>query len=415
VANSGADNIAIIDVGTQTVTHTLQIPKIQCMLQTPTGPTPAPTPPFAVSPQRLAINGESGHLYVTTAACAVLSASTTSHSFTEIPDLSARQQNDIVSSATGMLAYVANASQHTIDVLDVGEQTVTKRITGITNPTSIAVAPTESKLYVTDSDADTVSLVDLVLQAVTSTTAVGEGPRGMALSTDGKQLYIASTGRYPQFRGRLSILDTRRFAIVRDLEMAEGPQRIVVSPDGNHLYVLRSGLPEKSHGSVVVVETASLVAESTVPVGRGPQDIDISPNGSLIYVTNFDDDTVSVIDTTMSYSVQTIMFPDCRRLSTCDHIPCPPGSGRCQPVGVRVVGECDGFPSETPTPAIGCVGDCNHDGVVTVDEIVTAVNILLNGTNTSECVLVDQNNDGSVSVDEVIQGVRSVLLGCRGE
>lgn len=71
----------------------------------------------------------------------------------------------------------------------------------------------------------------------------------------------------------------------------------------------------------------------------------------------------------------------------------------------------------TPTPSaspllLRCPGDCNRDGSVTVDEIITAVQIMLGTTVLHTCQDADIDGDGSITVDEVVQGVNSALSGC---
>jgi subtilase family serine protease len=59
-----------------------------------------------------------------------------------------------------------------------------------------------------------------------------------------------------------------------------------------------------------------------------------------------------------------------------------------------------------------CAGDCNNDGSITVDELLTTVNIALGVTPASECQSVDANGDGEVTVDEIIQALNRALNGC---
>ncbi len=67
----------------------------------------------------------------------------------------------------------------------------------------------------------------------------------------------------------------------------------------------------------------------------------------------------------------------------------------------------------TPTPEAGaCVGDCGEDGAVTVDEIITGVNIALGVTQPSMCPQFDPSGDGQVTVDEILQAVNAALTGC---
>ena len=58
-----------------------------------------------------------------------------------------------------------------------------------------------------------------------------------------------------------------------------------------------------------------------------------------------------------------------------------------------------------------CPGDLNGDGSVTVNEIVTAVNALLNGCAAGPCP-GDLNGDNMVTVDEVVKAVSAALGGC---
>ncbi|HVN84639.1 MAG TPA: hypothetical protein VMW17_07330 [Candidatus Binatia bacterium] len=74
-------------------------------------------------------------------------------------------------------------------------------------------------------------------------------------------------------------------------------------------------------------------------------------------------------------------------------------------------------PSATPTPTASqtpsrCDGDCDGSGRVTVDEVVTAVNIALDSVSITDCMAADVNGDGQVSVDELVHAVNSALNGC---
>jgi len=70
----------------------------------------------------------------------------------------------------------------------------------------------------------------------------------------------------------------------------------------------------------------------------------------------------------------------------------------------------------TPTPtqpaSSGCVGDCNGDEMVAVNELVTGVNIALGNASVDTCPSFDTNEDGTVAVNELIGGVNSALDGC---
>ena len=58
-----------------------------------------------------------------------------------------------------------------------------------------------------------------------------------------------------------------------------------------------------------------------------------------------------------------------------------------------------------------CVGDCNGDGRVTVDELVISVTLAL-GIGNTLCDAFDANHDGSIAINEIILGVNNLLNGC---
>jgi hypothetical protein len=76
----------------------------------------------------------------------------------------------------------------------------------------------------------------------------------------------------------------------------------------------------------------------------------------------------------------------------------------------------------TPTPtctdakaagcALRCVGDCDQDGSVTVDELILGVNIALGITAIDVCPSFDANSDGAVTVDDLIAAVNRAMTDC---
>jgi hypothetical protein len=65
-----------------------------------------------------------------------------------------------------------------------------------------------------------------------------------------------------------------------------------------------------------------------------------------------------------------------------------------------------------PAQAQQCVGDCNGDGMVAINELIIGVNIALGSQPASACPSFDVNGDGMVTINELIQGVNNALNGC---
>jgi len=68
-------------------------------------------------------------------------------------------------------------------------------------------------------------------------------------------------------------------------------------------------------------------------------------------------------------------------------------------------------PSPTPTP-LPCVGDCNQDQVVTVDDLLIMVNIALGSASLSICPEGDASGDSHITVGELLAAVNNALSGC---
>jgi hypothetical protein len=67
----------------------------------------------------------------------------------------------------------------------------------------------------------------------------------------------------------------------------------------------------------------------------------------------------------------------------------------------------------TPSTPVGvCVGDCNGNREVAVNELITGVNIALDQAPLSACPSFDASGDGGVAVNELISAVSNALNGC---
>jgi hypothetical protein len=73
----------------------------------------------------------------------------------------------------------------------------------------------------------------------------------------------------------------------------------------------------------------------------------------------------------------------------------------------------DGAGNFTIRPDV-CVGDCGESGGVTVDEIITLVNIALGNARIDDCLAGDVNGDRQISVDEILAAVNNALTDCAG-
>jgi len=94
--------------------------------------------------------------------------------------------------------------------------------------------------------------------------------------------------------------------------------------------------------------------------------------------------------------------------------PTPSATPSSSPTGTPV-------PTSTPTPILTptftpspprCVGDCNNDGVVTVDEILMLVDFALQGASPLGCPVSDEDGNQQITLDEILTAVHNALNGC---
>jgi len=73
-------------------------------------------------------------------------------------------------------------------------------------------------------------------------------------------------------------------------------------------------------------------------------------------------------------------------------------------------------PSDTPStpePTPGeCVGDCDGNGTVAVNELVTGVIIALDQAPLANCPSLDRNGNEDIEINELVRGVGNLLEGC---
>ena len=66
----------------------------------------------------------------------------------------------------------------------------------------------------------------------------------------------------------------------------------------------------------------------------------------------------------------------------------------------------------SPAQAQSCVGDCDLNAEVTVDEVILAINVALGDKPISTCASGDSNSDDAIDVSEIMQSVSNLLEGC---
>jgi len=70
------------------------------------------------------------------------------------------------------------------------------------------------------------------------------------------------------------------------------------------------------------------------------------------------------------------------------------------------------FENLTISEGMACVGDCDRNGEVRINELTLGVAIALGNTDADQCRAIDQNRDQRVAVHELVAAVRAAVEGC---
>jgi len=145
----------------------------------------------------------------------------------------------------------------------------------------VAVGP-DGRIYVTNSGANTLTVVDPTSGAL-STTKVGRNPTAVAIDEQGR-VWVANTED-----GSVTVLNADG-AVVRTVSVGTAPTSLVVK-DG-FAYLTNYGDDSVS----VIAANDDFMVHTISNVGSGPIDLAINPIDGFLYVTNFDGGTITVVN-----------------------------------------------------------------------------------------------------------------------
>jgi YVTN family beta-propeller protein len=99
---------------------------------------------------------------------------------------------------------------------------------------------------------------------------------------------------------------TPQFQVVATINVGVNPFGDAMAPDGSSLWVANSGTSSTPGKTVTLVNPSTYAIQGTVQVGNFPEDIAFAHAGSQAFVTNDDDNTVSVVNTSTRSVTQTV-------------------------------------------------------------------------------------------------------------
>jgi YVTN family beta-propeller protein len=231
--------------------------------------------------------------------------------------------------------YITNSSDNTVSVISVSYNSVVKSLAVGATPKGIDITSDGSCIYVANSAADSVSAIDITSD-ISETIGVGNGPLGVALAP--KQDYLYVTNNEDDSLSIIKAETNKLFVTLKnnyyikynnstDDIAFSSPYGVAVSPDSYYIYVVNNGNNTVSKLSATIVYSAGTdfdfadydATDSTsgpytlyepITVGNDPRGVAVTPDQAYLYVTNYGDNTVSVINLSTWAVVKTITEAD---------------------------------------------------------------------------------------------------------
>ncbi|MDW5549944.1 PKD domain-containing protein [Methanosarcina sp.] len=198
-----------------------------------------------------------------------------------------------ISSNAGTYAYVANACDDTVSIIDITANKVTGVMPVGSYPFGIAVTPDGKKVYVTNIGSNTTSVINTETNKVTATIKELYEPIGIAVSPDGKKAYVMSDGYTVEndtgwyfIGGNVSVIDTATNKVTAKMDTGGNPSKMTITLDGKKLYITH-GFDFYGDGeNVGIYDTATMTSTTWFRVTGMPSGVAVSPDGKKAYVAS---------------------------------------------------------------------------------------------------------------------------------
>ncbi|MCX5748920.1 MAG: hypothetical protein NTZ10_01555 [Candidatus Saganbacteria bacterium] len=273
VANSGGNNVLVIQTSSNTTTAAISV---------------------GTNPKGVAITPNGNYAYVTDYSGASGNRVTVIDTSTGTVAATISGLNGpfgVAITPDGNYAYVANYVGNTVSVIQTSTEAVTATINVGTQPQAVAITPNGNFVYVVNYNGNSVSVINTSTNTVSATVNVGSQPQGVAITPDGNYAYVSNSSS--TLSNSVSVINTSTNTVTATIPVGSNPIGVAITPDGNYAYVANY-----LSNSVKVIDTSTNTVAATITVGTQPNGVAITPDGNTAYVTNTNGNTVSVLGKT---------------------------------------------------------------------------------------------------------------------
>jgi len=154
-------------------------------------------------------------------------------------------------------------------------------------PVKAVVAPDGNTVLVSNRGDGTVSLFDSNRLVVRATLPVCATPEDIVILQDSSKAFVSCPGAASQ----VAVVDLKRGQVLTLLDVGRNPVHMALKPDGGEIMV--SDFDEDSISSI---ETTTNEVGNTFVIGNRPAWSVVTGDSSRLYVSNFESNSISVYD-----------------------------------------------------------------------------------------------------------------------
>jgi YVTN family beta-propeller protein len=175
-----------------------------------------------------------------------------------------------------LCAYVANAGDGTVSVVDLVTLGVRATVPVGVTPAGLRTHPTRAEIWGVSTDGGYVWVLDAKTDRVVARISVGASPLALDFSPDGRKAFVTAAGA-----DALVAIDCASRQIVGRARTGKRPLVARVTPDGKNVLAVN-----RDDATLQVFDATTLALRATIPVASGPEDVVILQNseGSTAFV-----------------------------------------------------------------------------------------------------------------------------------
>jgi YVTN family beta-propeller protein len=209
----------------------------------------------------------------------------------------ARAPHEIAISPDGRQAAVVAYGGTTVDIFDVANAMLWKRIDLSPNAAPHGIVwLRDSTLLIATEKSKSLTIVNPKTGKISSVSTDQDRSHMVVATRDGRWAYLANGGS-----GTVTVIDLAAARKVRDIDVEGSPEGIAITPDGKQLWV---GDLTSSSVSVIDTKTLKTLAKlSTDPVAIR---VAISPDGKTAATSNIGSGTISMFDVVKLRPLRTV-------------------------------------------------------------------------------------------------------------